>query len=95
MSSSAYQALIHRDPASGYGISFPDLLGVTTVADTLDEAMVEAAEVLDFALEDWDGGPPVPRTLEQLRADPAFREWSADAVVVAVRPGAAVYEAAQ
>jgi predicted RNA binding protein YcfA (HicA-like mRNA interferase family)/predicted RNase H-like HicB family nuclease len=90
-----YIALIHKDTDSGYGISFPDLLGVTTVADTLDEAMVEAAEVLDLALEDWEGGPPVPRTLEQLRADPEFLQWSADAVVVAVRPGAAVYEAAQ
>jgi predicted RNase H-like HicB family nuclease len=95
MANPHYIALIHKDPDSGYGVSFPDLLGVTTVADTLDEAMIEAASVLDFALEDWPGGPPKPRSLEELRKDPEFVEWSSDAVVVAVRPGAAIYEAAE
>ena len=33
-----YIALIHKEKDGGYGVSFPDFPGVTTVADTLDAA---------------------------------------------------------
>ena len=81
-----YIALIHKEPGSGFGVSFPDVLGVTAVADTLDEALHEAAVALAFAFEDWPGERPVPRTLDALRSDASFREWSADAVVAAIAP---------
>jgi predicted RNase H-like HicB family nuclease len=81
-----YIALIHKDPDSGYGVSFPDLLGVTTVADTLEDALREASAALAFALEDWPDGAPRPRTLDALRTDPVFLDWSADAVIAAVTP---------
>jgi antitoxin HicB len=48
-----YIALIHKDTDSCYGVSFPDIPGVTTGGDTIDEAMQQAAEVLQFAAEDW------------------------------------------
>jgi predicted RNase H-like HicB family nuclease len=82
-----YIALIHKDQDSGYGVSFPDVPGVITVADTLDEALVQASEVLAFAFEDWQGALPHPRSLETLRTDPEFLELSENAVVAAVRPG--------
>jgi len=41
-----YIALIHKDPDTGYGVSFPDVPGVIAVADTLDTALAEAAEAL-------------------------------------------------
>ena len=41
-------------------------------------------EVLEFAAEDWDGEFPMPRTIDQLRADPEFQADAADAVVAAV-----------
>jgi predicted RNase H-like HicB family nuclease len=83
-----YIALIHKDRDSCYGVSFPDLPGVFTAADSIDEAMQKAAEVIEFAAEDWsdltgEGFPP-PRTIDQLRSDPAFQELAADAVVAAV-----------
>ncbi len=78
--------LIHKEPDSGYGISFPDVPGVTATADTLDDAMREAAIVLAFAFDDWNGELPVPRTLDALRQDKVFLELSADAVVAAVTP---------
>ena len=81
-----YIVLIHKEPDSGYGVSFPDVPGVTTVGDTLEEALEQAADVLQFAFEDWPGSRPVPRTLDELRADPEFLEDSADAVVAAVAP---------
>jgi antitoxin HicB len=83
-----YIAIIHKDADSCYGVSFPDVPGVFTAADTIDEAIAEAAKVLEFAAEDWSelSGQkfPQPRTIDELRGDPDFRERSADAVVAAV-----------
>jgi predicted RNase H-like HicB family nuclease len=79
-----YIALILKSPASCHGVSFPDLPGITTAADTLDEALAQAAEVLAFAFEDWQ--PPAPRGLDELRLDAAFVAWNEGAVVAAVRP---------
>lgn len=81
-----YVALIHKDDASGYGVSFPGVPGVLAVADTLDEAISEGADAPDFAFEDWDGPLPVPRSLDALRQDRDFILDSADAVVAAIRP---------
>ena len=90
-----YIALIHKDPESGYGVSFPDVPGIVAVADTMDEAISEAAAVLAFAFEDWPGEQPRPRTLEALRQDPDFRQHAADAVVAVIRPSAEYYQAAE
>jgi predicted RNase H-like HicB family nuclease len=68
-------------------VSFPDVPGVITVADTLEDALVQASEVLAFAFEDWQGALPNPRSLESLRRDPEFLELSENAIVAAVRPG--------
>ena len=83
-----YIALIHKDGDSCYGVSFPDVPGVITAGDTLDEALAEAAEALAFAAEGWaeDTGEPFPpaRNLDDLRADADFIQQSVDAVVAAV-----------
>ena len=49
---SHYIALIHKDRDSCYGVSFPDVPGVFTAGDTIDEAWRKAVEVLEFAAED-------------------------------------------
>ena len=90
-----YIAIVHKDTDSGYGVSFPDVPGVTAVADTMDEAIGEAAVALGFAFEDWAGNKPSPRTLDELRRDPDFLEASRDGVVIAVRPDAPLFEAAE
>jgi antitoxin HicB len=83
-----YIALIHKDDDSCYGVSFPDLPGVFAAGDTIDEAMRKAAEVIAFAAEDWSDLKgetfPPPRTIDQLRADPGFRDDAEDAVVAGV-----------
>jgi antitoxin HicB len=94
-----YIALIHKDADSCYGVSFPDVPGVFTAGDTIDEAMQQAAGVLEFAAEDWenpDGSKifPAPRTIDELRTDPQFQEDAGDAVIVAV-PLRAKSEAAE
>ena len=83
-----YIALIHKDGDSCYGVSFPDLPGIITAGDTLDEALAEAADALEFAAEGWaedTGAPfPPPRSLDELRTDASFIEEATDAVVAAV-----------
>ena len=83
-----YIALIHKDVDSGYGVSFPDVPGVITAGGTIDEAIVKASEVLEFASEDWSDRTgrefPGPRTIDDLRADAVFREDAADAVIAAI-----------
>ncbi|MBI3702460.1 MAG: type II toxin-antitoxin system HicB family antitoxin [Rhizobiales bacterium] len=94
-----YIALIHKDADSCYGVSFPDVPGVIAAGDSIDEAMQHAAEVLEFAAEDWenrDGSKrfPSPRSIDELRADKEFQKGAADAVVAAV-PFHAKAEAAE
>jgi antitoxin HicB len=84
-----YIALIHKDADSCYGVSFPDIPGVVTAGDTIDEAMQQAAEVLEFAAEDLENqdgsqGFPPPRRIDALRSDRQFQEDAVDAVVAAV-----------
>jgi len=84
-----YIALIHKDADSSYGVSFPDIPGIFTGGDTVEEAIEEATELLAFAAEDWtnsDGstGFKAPRTLDQLREDPQFVDDARDATVVVI-----------
>ena len=83
-----YIALIHKDSDSSYGVSFPDVPGVIAGGESIDEAMNEAVEALAFAAEDWaslaGGSFPQPRTIDELREDPGFREDAIEAVVAAV-----------
>lgn len=95
MSDRFYIGLVHKDPDSSYGISFPDVPGVIAVEDTFEDVLRERAFALGFAFEDWPGGPPNPRTIEELRRDPDFAEWSQAAILVAMRPNAYICEAAQ
>lgn len=79
-------------------MSFPDIPGVVTAADSLDEALSQAAEALAVAAEDWTeltGTPfPKPRSLDALRADRTFAAIADEAVVAAVPLATRVGEAA-
>jgi len=83
-----YIALIHKQADSCYGVSFPDVPGVATAGDTIDEVMQKAAEVLEFAAEDWSDHTgnifPQPRTIDALRGNLEFQEAATDAVIAAV-----------
>ena len=84
-----YIALIHKDPDSDYGVSFPDLPGCVTAGETLDDAHRLAAEVLELHLRGMaqDGEPvPEPSSLEAVMAD---RE-NLDGVAILVPAPAAV-----
>jgi len=93
-----YIAIIHKEPGSVYGISFPDVPGVVAAVESLDAALKEAAEALAFAAEDWEqltGTPfPRPHSLDALQADTDFASMADKAVVAAVPLTAHVGEAA-
>jgi predicted RNase H-like HicB family nuclease len=80
-----YIALIHKEPGSDYGVSFPDLPGCITAGATLDEARAMATEALALHLEGLveDGEAlPEPATIETIMAERENR----DAVAILVDP---------
>ncbi len=67
-----YAAIVEEEEGKSFGVWFPDLPGCVSAGDTLDEAMLNAAE----ALELWAGAMiesgqqiPPPRSLTGLNAD--------------------------
>jgi predicted RNase H-like HicB family nuclease len=79
-----YIALIHKDPDSDYGVSFPDLPGCVTAGVDLDDArrMAEEALALHLAGMTEDEEPiPEPSSLEAVMADRENR----DAVAILVK----------
>lgn len=80
-----YIAIVHKDPESAYGMTFPDAPGCFSAADEMDDLFVMASE----ALEGWteamiEEGLPLPptRDLADIKADPEWQESFADAVLV-------------
>jgi predicted RNase H-like HicB family nuclease len=75
-----YPALIEQDegdtPDAGYGVVFPDLPGCTSGGDTVQDAAVNAAEVLALHIEGMleDGG----RIPEPSPLDAPLPDWLAD-----------------
>lgn len=72
-----YIGIIHKDPDSDYGVSFPDFPGCVTAGIDLDDARRMAEEALAFHVEGMieDGDPiPEPSTLEVVMLDPVARE---------------------
>ena len=91
---SHYIAVIHKEPNSGFGVSFPDVPRVIALADTLDSALHEASVALGFAFEDWQGALPAARSLDDLHTDHEFLENLKGAVVAAVIPAPSLADAA-
>ncbi len=79
-----YLAIVHKDPDSEFGVSFPDFPGCVTAGRNIDEAkdMAEEAIALHIQgmLEDGDR-LPVPSKLEEIMADTDFSNAVAYLVV--------------
>jgi predicted RNase H-like HicB family nuclease len=79
----SYIALIHKEPRSDFGVSFPDFPGCVTAGRTLDEARKMAEEALALHVDGMreDGEKlPEPSTLEGVMA----RRGNRDAVAILV-----------
>ena len=88
-----YIALIHKEDASDYGVSFPDLPGCVTAGATLDEARACAEEALSLHLGGLaaDGEAiPEPSSLEAVMSDPVNRDGVAILVAAPQHPAKTV-----
>ncbi len=69
-----YVAVVHKEPGSDYGVSFPDFPSCVTAGATLDEAVALAHDALAFHLEgmatDGDPLPARPCSVAEVLADP-------------------------
>lgn len=62
-----FMALVHKDADSAYGVSFPDVPGCFSAADTLADVLPNAAEALDLWFE--DEAAIEPRNLDEIHAE--------------------------
>ncbi len=82
----SYIAVVHKDPESDFGVSFPDFPGCITAGKDIDEAKNRAQEALILHIRGIleDGGRlPVPSKLEEIAGDPDFADAVAFLVVEA------------
>jgi predicted RNase H-like HicB family nuclease len=80
-----YIAIIHKEPNSDFGVSFPDFPGCITAGRTLDEAKDMAAEALTGHIEVMrETGEPLPdrSTLDEVMSNPDFQDGVAFLVSV-------------
>ena len=79
-----YIAIVHKDPKSDFGVSFPDFPGCVTAGRNIDEAKDLAQEALTLHIQGMieDGEQlPTPSKLEQFMVDPDFADAAAYLVV--------------
>jgi predicted RNase H-like HicB family nuclease len=83
-----YIALIHKDPGSDFGVSFPDFPGCGSAGSTLDEARDMATEALALHLKglEEDGETlPEPSSLQEVMSDAENRGGVAILVAAPLR----------
>jgi predicted RNase H-like HicB family nuclease len=71
-----YVAVIHKDPDSDFGVSYPDFPGCITAGRTLDEAKDMALEALSGHIEvmrEAGESVPTPSSLDEVMRHPHFR----------------------
>ncbi len=79
-----YIAVVHKEPKSDFGVSFPDFPGCITAGKNIDEAKDMAKEALSLHIKGMieDGEQlPDPSKLEEIMADPDFADTAVYLVV--------------
>ena len=90
-----YPVVIHKDRASDYGVTVPDLPGCFSAGASFDEALEMAREAILLHVEGLleDGDPvPQPRSVEHHQRNPQFRGgvWALVSVDLSAVSGKAV-----
>ncbi len=70
-----YPIVIHKDAASDYGVTVPDLPGCFSAGKSLDEALRMAREAVELHLEGLiDAGEPIPppKEIDHHAAEPDY-----------------------
>ena len=84
-----YIAIVHKDPDSAYGLTFPDAPGCFSAADEMDDLFANASEALALWTQTMMAehqAIPVPRDLSELKSDPHWAESFEDAALVIAVP---------
>ncbi|CAN2039130.1 antitoxin HicB [Candidatus Magnetomoraceae bacterium gMMP-15] len=75
-----YIAIIHKDPESDYGVSFPDFPGCITAGITIDEAKKMAKQALKGHIQvmlEFDEKIPEPTPLKDIKAELQYQDCAA------------------
>ena len=79
-----YIAVVHKDPKSDFGVSFPDFPGCITAGSSIDEAKDMAHDALSLhikgMMEDGDN-IPAPSKLEDIMDDSDYSDAAAILIV--------------
>jgi predicted RNase H-like HicB family nuclease len=79
----SYFAVVHKEPGSAYGVSFPDLPGVFSAADEEEDIIANAMEALQLFGE--DANLPEPSPVDEIVSRPDIRgELAAGAFLIRV-----------
>jgi predicted RNase H-like HicB family nuclease len=76
-----YYAIVHKEPGSAFGVSFPDLPGCFSAADRQEDLLPNACEALDLWFEDAE--EVAPRPVDEI-AEVARKDLAAGAFLLAV-----------
>ena len=71
-----FPVVIHKDPASDYGVTVPDLPGCFSAGETIDEALTQAVEAIELHLDGilQDKEPlPTPQSIEVHQQNPEYK----------------------
>jgi len=79
-----YIAVVHKDPKSDFGVSFPDFPGCITAGSSIDEAKDMAHDALPLHIKGMiedDENIPAPSKLEDIMDDPDYSDAAAILIV--------------
>jgi len=68
-----YPVYIHKDDGCAWGAMVPDMPGVVTAADTLDELPIMVQEAVELMYEDAPHSIPAASSLDRYRHDAEFQ----------------------
>lgn len=83
-----FYAVVHKDDDSAFGVSFPDLPGCFSAADTEADVLPNACEALDLWFEDTEDVDPRP--VDQIR-EAVKDDLAAGAFLMAVPASALIF----
>lgn len=66
-----YPVVIHKEAGTAYGVTVPDLPGVFTAGDSIEEALANVQEAVEAAFDD-EGEIPAPGRIDDHVANPDF-----------------------
>ena len=79
-----FYAIVHQEGDSAFGISFPDLEGCFSAADTEEEIIAQAQEALELYFEDAERDPKASSITELRRNADVAEDLAAGAFLLAV-----------